>query len=625
MVGMKSRRVIGQVQDLLARGAFGHLSDAQILELFCRRQHDAEVAFETLVRRHGPSVLRTCRRVLGNRSEAEDAFQATFLVLARRAGSLHPRDSVGPWLLGVARRIAMKARTAAIRRRFHEQRSAAPIILDLDTARLENHELLRVAIDQLPEHLRAPIVLCYFERMSYKSAALALGLPEATIRGRLVKARELLKERLSRDLEPDSSTSPRSESCSIAAPVPLPLLDATTRSAIAFSNPVTAKTAITPSVLRMAEGALAMLSVTRFMRPVAATLVATAGLAFAGLQAQVQPASHTPAKTLAADPIREPSHEILIVADSIQTKAKDNQVLVDGPGTMSLWVDRDFLSGKLEDSPKGSRPESVLLKVSWTNRMEFLARTTGAGGQPVCEARLQGKVTAQCGDDSIACEESMIVRTTDPVPLERIQLAMKAPASDTLARRPRTRIAWIQARRKVVVIGRIIDPDSHATVNRQRLLAEETMSYDRRTGEYRVSGRGLLQLDVPVAKASNPTDGGTPLFEQTEISFHTGMKTFWSFDIEAKLVRHFLELTGGVVIRQPANSSTRRPAKQVGDRQLHGYMTADGLRLVVEEVPRSEGVSNAYRVRVTAEGKVKVVDGEIIIDTRDLHYDSAEN
>ncbi len=194
-----------------------------------------------------------------------------------------------------------------------------------------------------------------------------------------------------------------------------------------------------------------MLSVTRFMRFMAGCLVAIAGLAFAGLQAQVQPASEVPAKTLPADPIREPSHEILIVADSIQTKAKDNQVLADGPGTMSLWVDREFLSGKLEDSRKGSRQESVLLQISWTQRMQFLARTTGAGGQPVCEARLQGKVTAQCGDSSIACEESMIVRTTEPVPLERIQLAMKAPASDTLVRRPRTRIAGIEASRKVVV------------------------------------------------------------------------------------------------------------------------------------------------------------------------------
>ncbi len=196
MVGMKSRGVIGLVQGLLARGALGHLSDAQILEQFCLNRSDANLAFETLVLRHGPSVLRICRRLLGDRGEADDAFQATFLVLARRAGSLHPHDSLGPWLQGVARRIAMKARTAAIRRRFHEQRSAVPIVFDPGEARFDIDQPLREAVDRLPEQLRAPILLCYFERMTYKSAAVTLGIPEATVRGRLVKARDLLRQRL---------------------------------------------------------------------------------------------------------------------------------------------------------------------------------------------------------------------------------------------------------------------------------------------------------------------------------------------------------------------------------------------------------------------------------------------
>jgi RNA polymerase sigma factor (sigma-70 family) len=625
MVGMKSRRVINQVQGLLVRGALGHLSDAQILDQFCLHRSDADLAFETLVLRHGPSVLHTCRRVLNDHGDAEDAFQATFLVLARRAGSLHPQDSVGPWLLGVARRIAMKARTAAIRRRFHEQRSAVPVIFDPATTRFDVHEPLRQAVDRLPEHLRAPIVLCYLERMSYKSAAEALALPEATVRGRLVKARDLLRQRLSHELEADCPSGRVLESSSKAPTIPLPLLDATTRSAVAFSNPVPGKTVVTPSVLRMAEGALTMLSATRFMRLMAATLVAIAGAAFAGLQAQVQPAPDVPAKALPAEPIREPPHEILIVADSIQTKAKDNQVLADGPGKMSLWVDREFLSGKLEDSPKDSREEPVLLMISWTQRMQLLARTTGAGGQPVCVVRFQGKVAARCGDRSITCEESMIVRTAQPVPLERIQLAMKTPASDTLARHSRTKIAGIDARRKVVVVGSIVDLDSKATVNRQRLIAEKTLSYDRRTGEFRVSGKGRIQLNAPAPEASKPDERQITPFEQTEISFNTGMQTFWMFEKnEAWLARHVLTITGYVTIKRPANSDTRSPVKPGSDRQFHGYMTADGLRLVVEEVPSSDGAPNRYRVRVTAEGKVKFVNGDTIIDARDLHYDSAE-
>ena len=184
----------------------------------------------------------------------------------------------------------MKARTAAIRRRSHERRSAVPVIFDPGTTRFDFDEPLREAVDRLPEHLRSPIVLCYFERMSYKSAALTLGLPEATVRGRLVKARDLLRRRLSADFEASSHKGRGTESCSTGPAVPLPLLEITTRSAMAFSNPVCVKTVLTPSVLKMAEGALTMLSVTRFVRFMVATVVAIAGVAFAGLQAQVQPA-----------------------------------------------------------------------------------------------------------------------------------------------------------------------------------------------------------------------------------------------------------------------------------------------------------------------------------------------
>src|SRR5258707_4222712 len=123
MASGRSNAVLRQVQRLFSQGAVGGLTEGQLLERFVTG-HDggAEAAFEALMTRHGPMVLRVCREVLDAPHDAEDAFQATFLVLARRAHSIRRRDSIASWLHGVARRVASKAKTQAARRRSHERR-----------------------------------------------------------------------------------------------------------------------------------------------------------------------------------------------------------------------------------------------------------------------------------------------------------------------------------------------------------------------------------------------------------------------------------------------------------------------------------------------------------------------
>src|SRR5262245_27262388 len=157
---------------LFNEGAAAGLTDEQLLQRFTHRAGaSAETAFEALVRRHGPMVLRVCRGVLNDHHDAEDAFQATFLVLAHKAGSVRQRDSLASWLRRVARRIAIKARAGASRR------SAREVRVDMeglpsdsarsDPARYANRPDLRAVIDEeiarLPEKYRAPIVLCYLE------------------------------------------------------------------------------------------------------------------------------------------------------------------------------------------------------------------------------------------------------------------------------------------------------------------------------------------------------------------------------------------------------------------------------------------------------------------------------
>ena len=169
------------------------LLDGQLLRAFLNN-HD-EGAFEALVRRHGPMVLGVCRRVLGNAHDAEDAFQAAFLVLVRKAADLAGRELVGDWLHGVAYRTALKARTQQARRRGKERRMARPEAIEADPAP-DWQALFDTELHGLPEKYRAPIILCELEGRTHQEAARQLGCPVGTLSGRLSRARSLLARRL---------------------------------------------------------------------------------------------------------------------------------------------------------------------------------------------------------------------------------------------------------------------------------------------------------------------------------------------------------------------------------------------------------------------------------------------
>ncbi len=193
-----------QIETLFRTGTAGGLTDGQLLERFVeRRGEDAEAAFAALVDRHGAMVLRVCRQVLRGEEDAEDAAQAAFLVLARRAGSISRRESVGCWLHGVALRVAAKARAAASRRRAHELRGGemrtAGHVVDADLGAVENHEdWVRVhdELGALPRSFREPLILCYLDGLTQEQAAAQLHCPLGTIQSRLSRGRAKLKARL---------------------------------------------------------------------------------------------------------------------------------------------------------------------------------------------------------------------------------------------------------------------------------------------------------------------------------------------------------------------------------------------------------------------------------------------
>jgi RNA polymerase sigma factor (sigma-70 family) len=175
-------------------GAEGR-TDGQLLRDFLVRRDEA--AFAVLVRRHGPMVFGVCHRVLGNASDAEDAFQATFLVLARKAAALAGRPVVGDWLFGVARRTALCARRSDARRRAREQTLARPEA-QADEPRNDWLPLLDEEVVRLPSRYRQAVVLCDLQGRTRKEAARQLGIPEGTVATRLTRARAMLARRLTR-------------------------------------------------------------------------------------------------------------------------------------------------------------------------------------------------------------------------------------------------------------------------------------------------------------------------------------------------------------------------------------------------------------------------------------------
>jgi RNA polymerase sigma factor (sigma-70 family) len=178
----------------LVGAAATNSSDAELLARFAD-QHD-EAAFEALLRRHGPLVWSVCRRVLGEEYAAEDAFQATFLVLVRKARSVSKQASIRSWLHGVALRVSLRARQQEqLRRRRDQETPSRP---PGDATWRDVRPILDEEIQRLPEKYRLPIIICYLEGQTNDEAARLLNCPRGTIATRLARARERLRSRLLR-------------------------------------------------------------------------------------------------------------------------------------------------------------------------------------------------------------------------------------------------------------------------------------------------------------------------------------------------------------------------------------------------------------------------------------------
>lgn len=199
MTQHSAQTIVDHVWRTVGAASFRDLGDDALLRETTRgRERESQAAFAVLVQRHGPLVYRTCCAVLRNAHDAEDAFQATFLVLTRKAPSLRSQRCVGPWLYEVARRVSLHARAAAEHRQRHERQAAVPETESVAPERREELSLLHDALQQLPSRWRIPIVLCDLEGLSYQEAAGQLGWSVPTFRNRLARGRQRLQTSLRR-------------------------------------------------------------------------------------------------------------------------------------------------------------------------------------------------------------------------------------------------------------------------------------------------------------------------------------------------------------------------------------------------------------------------------------------
>ena len=236
----QSGATLRHLQAVICLGAAGDLSDGALLERFRAGPPDvAETAFAALVDRHGPMVLRVCRATLRDAHDAEDAFQATFLVLARKAGSVRKSESAASWLHGVARRVSSSARSAAARRKIHERRAAGQSATWAeDDAPDDLAGPVHEAIGRLSDGQCEAVVLCDLEGLTEGQAARRLDIPIGTVRSRLARGRRRLRDRLARLGIADPAAM---SSTMLAIPDKAAFLNSTARAAsIAVSGPISA-------------------------------------------------------------------------------------------------------------------------------------------------------------------------------------------------------------------------------------------------------------------------------------------------------------------------------------------------------------------------------------------------
>jgi RNA polymerase sigma factor (sigma-70 family) len=343
-------------------------TDGQLLASFVDRKDEA--AFEALVRRHGPMVFGVCLRVVHNHHDAEDAFQATFLVLARKATSVRPREKLANWLHGVALRTSMKAMAMTAKRRWREKQvmeMPEPELSQQDQGR-DLQPLLDQELNGLPENYRLPILLCDLEGKTIKEATQRLGWPQGTVAGRLARGRKLLAKRLANRGVALSAGSPAAVALQKAAPaaVPAALMKSTVKAAALMAAGQATGAGVVPAkVAILMEGVLkgmllSKLKITAVGLLLAALVVGAAGAIYQ-TQARELPKEEQRNKTpdISASPVL-PSPPLAAVQREYVIKSR---LVEAGENKSQQLVRMTVEDGQLAPLHISEAPQNLLAKV----------------------------------------------------------------------------------------------------------------------------------------------------------------------------------------------------------------------------------------------------------------------
>jgi RNA polymerase sigma factor (sigma-70 family) len=383
-------------------------TDGELLASFIDQKDEA--AFEALMRRHGPMVLAVCRRVVRHHHDAEDAFQATFLVLARKASSVKPRGMLANWLHGVAYRTAMKARTMAVKRQAREKQ-----VTDTPepTATAQDHwHDLQPLIDQellgLPENYRLPIVLCDLEGKTIKDATQQLGWPQGTLAGRLARGRKLLAKRLANRgvvLSAGSLAAIVAQN-GVSAGVPASLMSSTVKAATLIAAGQSTLAGVVPAkVAALMEGVLRAMLLSKWKAAGAVLFLVLGGIVLGGgLRERLRAAGQAGPPPVQAKPVAQPDNRKSAPAPPMEDlpievaekQPKDRVNLPRGPAPVQALVklsdDKKFISVQTLRSWYEPVTIDVEGKKTTTYLLKDKATTTNYNHDAVQAYDVQGKM-----------------------------------------------------------------------------------------------------------------------------------------------------------------------------------------------------------------------------------------
>jgi RNA polymerase sigma factor (sigma-70 family) len=425
MMALRLNEVMRKVRGRLARDECAAATDAALLDRF--RSGRDEEAFAELVRRHGGMVFGVCRRLLRNAHDAEDAFQATFLVLVRSGSAVRQLGSVASWLYGVARRTALEARRSAARRRVKEAGAMRGSAVSADSCD-DLREVLDEEIARLPEKFRAPLVLCDLEGKTRREAAKHLGCPEGTVASRLALARKTLGSRLARRgvTVPAGMLTVLVGEEAAAAAVPPGLIGSTVRVAVG-------RAVVPPGVAPLVKGVLTTMLLKKLksgtVLALAAVVLAAGGNVFRGaLGGEAQGADESKARS----PLEALRHEnellkvnLNVLLEKVRAqeaelqamKVREGTAFFITPGvanqkaTVELSVDS---RGKIVKEVKSGRRGDIELRSATPRTV-----TTPGGGQ----ATIDMQVVTPEGAEKVGDALYGIFVVADPV--QRVELALK--------------------------------------------------------------------------------------------------------------------------------------------------------------------------------------------------------